>query len=93
MSETKFLFVRGALERTQNWINLGAGSVLPMRDDQASVLLDDVGFLHLAAVLVDEIMREGGTNRRFGEFGARLATISDASGVWVRGPGRPFAAF
>jgi hypothetical protein len=29
-----------------------------MRDDQASVGLDDVGFLHLLAVLIDEIMRK-----------------------------------
>ncbi|MBY5395928.1 hypothetical protein HFN01_13965 [Rhizobium leguminosarum] len=45
-----------------------------MRDDQAWVGLDDGGFLDLPAVLVDEIMREGRTDRRFGEFGARLAT-------------------
>lgn len=34
-----------------------------MRDDQASVGLDDVGFLHLLAVLVNEIMRKGGPYR------------------------------
>src|SRR5690349_15001053 len=51
-----------------------------MRDRKRAIRANDIGFLDLPAVLVDEIVREGRADWRLGKLRTRLTATGDAAG-------------